>query len=341
MSEVEQMRPTIRDVSRRAGVSIGTVSNALNAPHLVAEETRRRVMQAVEELDYRPNRAARSLAARRTHLIGYRLPDYVDGPNPTLDAFLHYLVTTAAVHGLELVLFAPQPGQSEVDAYREVIRRGAVDAFILSDTNYEDPRIEFLLEQEFPFAAFGRSRDAERFPWVDVDGAAGVERVVEHLAERGHTSIAMVAWPEGSESGDARLAGYRNAMEAAGLAPGPVLRAANYLEEGRRCYRQLVTEADGTTAVVCVQDTLALGVMMEAVADGRKVGDELAVAGFDDTPMAALVSPGLTSVRQPFEQVGEALIEMLVERLDEEDATRGVLLEPVLIPRASTTGGEQ
>lgn len=336
-----KMRITIREVGRVANVSIGTVSNVLNAPHLVSEETRQRVLAAVEELGYQPNRAGRSLAARRTHLLGYRPPDYLDQPDPALDAFLHYLVGSASEHGLELVLFVPRAGQSEVDAYREMVRREAVDGFILSGTNYEDPRIEFLLDQGFPFVSFGRAAGSEGFSWVDVDGAAGTAAVVEHLVGLGHRRVAMVAWPEGSESGDARYEGYRRAMEAHGLAPDPVIRAENTAAEGQAALRHLLEGDRSVTAVVCVQDVLALGMMMEAARRGVRVGTDLAVVGFDDTPMASLVSPSLTSVRQPFDQVGTTLIEMLVSLLgDEESEPEGVLLTPELVVRASTGGVE-
>jgi DNA-binding LacI/PurR family transcriptional regulator len=330
---------TIRDVGRLARVSIGTVSNVLNAPHRVRAETRRRVLAAVDQLGYRPNRAARSLAARRTHLIGYQLPDSPTTTDPSLDAFLHHLVAAASEHGLELVLFSPRDGQDEPAAYRELIWRGAVDGFILSGTNYADPRIEFLLAEGFPFVAFGRAAGADRFSWVDVDGAAGTRAAVAHLVGQGHRRIGAVAWPEGSESGDARLDGYRAAMEAVGLRPHPVVRAENLVAEGRAAYRGLVGADPSLTAVVCVQDTLALGLMMEAVADGRRVGIDLAVAGFDDTPIASLAAPPLTSVRQPFEEVGGALAEMLATRLDDgAGRPRGLLLTPVLVPRESTGG---
>jgi DNA-binding LacI/PurR family transcriptional regulator len=330
-------RPTIKEVSKRAGVSVGTVSNALNTPQLVSESTRSRVLEAVGELGYEPNRAARSLARRRTHLVGYRLPDYVEGPNSSLDAFLHYLVTTAAGHDLELVLFTPRKGQDEVDAYHEMIKRGAVDAFILSDTNYYDPRIEFLVAEGFPFASFGRAAADERFSWVDVNGAAGTSQAVNHLAANGHQRIAMVAWPTGSESGDARYQGYLNGMGRAGLEPSHLIRAHNTLDEGRRAFRELWDRSPPPSAVVTVADNLAIGVMLEAAANGVAVAKEISVVGFDDTPMASVIQPPLSSVRQPFERVGEALIDLLVGQLEDPNMEHGgILLDPVLVLRNST-----
>jgi DNA-binding LacI/PurR family transcriptional regulator len=333
------MRRTIRDVSDRARVSIGTVSNVLNAPHLVAEETRRRVLEAVEELDYRPSRAARSLAGRRTHLVAYHLPEPLDGGSPTLDAFLHRLVTTAAVYGLEVVIFAPRPGQSEVSALREVIARKGVDGFILSNTNYDDPRIDELLSRGFPFVTFGRSDRADEFAWVDVDGAAGTAAMVAHLVGMGHRRIAMVAWPPGSESGDGRAEGFFTGCAAAGIEPGPFIRAENTLNEGRRAFRQVMNAAEPPTAIVAVQDTLAFGLMSEAIREGMVVGRDLAVTGFDDIPAAALTTPPLTSVRQPIAEVGQVLVDLLVGQIEGGIEPGHRLLAPELVIRQSCGGG--
>jgi DNA-binding LacI/PurR family transcriptional regulator len=331
------MRQTIRDVSDRAGVSVGTVSNVLNAPHLVSPRTRSKVMAAIEELGYRPNRAARSLQARRTRSIGYRLPD--PAPGAALDVFLHQLLGTATDHGFAITLFAPRDGQSDLDAYHEVIRSGDVDGFVLSETNYADRRIEMLSELGFPFAAFGQATHSAPFPWVDVDGASGISQVVAHLAGLGHRRIGLLAWPSGSESGDTRVKGFEDGMSAAGLDvdPGLVLRTENSFEQGRVAALQMLAGAGAPSAIVTVQDELAFGVMAAASEMGLRAGKDLAVTGFDDTPAAAFVWPGLTSVRQPFDEVAKVLVDLLVQRLaNPEQPAPTMLLRPQLIVRGST-----
>jgi DNA-binding LacI/PurR family transcriptional regulator len=333
------MRQTIRDVSDRAGVSVGTVSNVLNAPHLVSARTRTRVMEAIEELGYRPNRAARSLQARKTQSIGYRLPD--PGPGSALDVFLHQLVGTATDHGFAITLFAPREGQGDLDAYHEVIRSGDVDGFVLSETNYADPRVEMLSELGFPFAAFGQANHPAPFPWVDVDGASGVAQAVEHLASLGHRRFGLLAWPSGSESGDTRVKGFEDGMSAAGLEVDPrvVLRAENSFEQGRAAGLRMLAGANAPSAVVTVQDELGFGVMAAASEMGLRVGKDLAVTGFDDTPAAAFMWPGLTSVRQPFDEVARVLVDLLVHRLANPDQPpQTVLLRPQLVVRGSTVG---
>lgn len=333
------MRRTIRDVSNRAGVSVGTVSNVLNAPHLVSEETRNRVLEAIDALGYRPNRAARSLQAKKTYLIGYRLTDA--GLSPALDVFLHRVVRTATDHGFDMTLFAPRPGQSDLDAYREVIRAGNVDGFILSETNYTDPRVEMLSELSFPFVAFGRARHEKPFPWVDVDGARGMAEVVDHLQQQGHRRIALIAWPEGSQTGDARVQGYLQGLQRARLPVEPdlIVRCENLYSAARAAAEAILDQPNPPTAVAAVQDEMALGVVAAALARGIEVGRDLAITGFDDSLAAAVAWPGLTSVRQPFEEVARSLVDLLVDRLTQPEAEPGgVMLAPQLVVRASSGG---
>ncbi|MGQ0848807.1 MAG: LacI family DNA-binding transcriptional regulator [Actinomycetota bacterium] len=326
-------------MSSRAGVSVGTVSNVLNAPYLVSSDTRTRVLAAIADLDYHPNRTARSLQAQKTGLIGYRLPD--PGVSPALDVFLHQLVVTAAGHGLGIALFTSRPGQGETDAYREMIRIGAVDGFILSETNYQDRRVDLLTDLGFPFATFGRTVHQSPHPWVDVDGAAGMAAVVGHLVELGHRRIALMAWPEGSETGDTRVEGFKDGMATAGLAVDGdlVIRTANGFDEGRVAGGNLLDRTQPPTAIVTVQDELALGAMSAVVERDLRPGRRLAITGFDDSQAAALSIPGLTSVRQPFDEVAEMLVGLLVDRLaGQGQPPRTVLLAPRLVTRASTLG---
>jgi DNA-binding LacI/PurR family transcriptional regulator len=333
------MRQTIRDVGDRAGVSVGTVSNVLNAPHLVSAQTRSKVLEVIEELGYRPNRAARSLQARKTQSIGYRLPD--PGPGTALDVFLHQLVGTATEHGFAITLFAPRAGDEDLDAYREVIRSGDVDGFVLSETNYDDPRVEMLSELGVPFATFGRADHASPFPWVDVDGASGTAQVVEHLVGLGHQRIGLVAWPPGSESGDTRVKGFVDGMAAAGLAVDPalVVRTENGFEPGRVAGMAMLNAGNPPTAIITVQDELGFGIMTAATELGLRPGRDLAVTGFDDTAAAAFMSPGLTSVRQPLDEVARVLVDLMVHRLaNPAEPPRTKLLHPRLVVRNSTLG---
>ena len=331
-----ERRSTIRDVGRAAGVSIGTVSKALNGSGSVSDDTVRKVREAADMLGYRPSKAAQGLVGGRSFQVGYGLPVLGGWGNPTLDAFLHAMVGAAGEHGLDIVLFKAEP--HGVGPYEDLIKRRVVDAFVLSDTDYEDARVDFLLEKGVPFATFGRTARSERHYWVDVDGAEGTAQTTRHLASRGHSRFGVIAWPEGSETGDLRLTGVTGALRSLGLPPPSVVRSTNGIEPGRQAMAELLRIAPATTAVVCVQDELALGALAYARSSGIDVGSVMAIAGFDDTPTASIVDPPLTTVRQPFGAVGSVLGEILGEAL-EGSSPRGVLLEPTLVVRASTEGG--
>jgi len=332
------MRATIKDVSRVAGVSVATVSNVLNSPDIVAEQTHDRVMAVIEQLGYKPNRAARALQQQRTFSIGYQMPRETDGF--ALDVFLHRVVERAEEADLAIVLFAPRPGQDQVDAYREMIRRGAVDGFVISATGHGDDRIEHLLEAGFPFVTFGRTDFSGDHAWVDVDGCAGADLATAHLLDRGHREIAFIGWPEGSITGDERSSGYRRALADRGVSVRPelVLRTENGVEPGSTAMQQLLDVENPPTAVVAVQDLLALGAMNAIRERGLTIGRDMAVVGFDDIPSAALASPALSSIRQPMDRVGELVVEMLVEELDEDSVgtARTEILTPELVVRASS-----
>ena len=297
-----------------------------------------RVQAVITQLGYRPSRAARSLQARRSYLIGYLLPPADD--TFALDVFLHALVTAAGLFDLEIALFSPKADESELDAYRRLIRSADVDGFILSETNYRDPRIGLLTEAEFPFVTFGRALTDHPFSWVDVDGADGMSQVVDHLLDQGHQELTLVAWPEGSESGDDRVRGFQLALRRRGqaLEKHPVVRSENGFDQGVAIGRELMARDQPPRAIACVEDGLALGVMAAINESGRRVGREVAVTGFDDSAPARLISPGLTSVRQPMEKVATVLIETLIERFVSANQPRTALLRPELIVRGSSAG---
>ena len=334
--------PTIKDVAREAGVSIATVSYALNNSGAVSEDTRHRVLLAVEKLGYRPSVIARGLQARQSRMIGYSWrPVPPNQFNPILEKFLHGMAEVAARHDYHVLAFPSTELSDEVVPYREMVESDRVDGFILSNTNWDDPRVRYLLDVGFPFVAFGRSNPEWGFPWVDVDGADGVEQAVNHLLELGHRRIACLAWPEPSLTGQYRLQGYRLAMADAGLAVDPALTMRieyNYYSAYRAAQTWLALPPDWRpTAVVALSDLMAIGVMNAAADAGLEVGRELAVVGFDDAPITGYLRPSLTSLRQPITKVGELAVTMLIDLVHGQELDPAhVLLSPELIVRDST-----
>ncbi len=338
-------RITLKDVAASAGVSYQTVSKVINHQVQVSTETEKRIWQAVETLKYRPNHTARALRSQRSFTLGYSWPPSPrDRANPILDQFLQSIFEAAEERGYYLLCFPYHADpQKHLATYDKLIDTGRVDGFILSSIEYQDPRILQLLERNFPFAAFGRS-DAELvFPWIDVDGAAGIGMAVRHLLELGHTRIGVLAWPESSRVGNNRMEGYFQSLQAAGINPNPawIARGEGRFSFGYDATHEMLSlpEKERPTALVALNDPMAVGAMQAAREMNIEVGKQLAVASFDDAPMVQYLNPPLTSVRQPVWEVGQRIIPMLLTYIEtgKLPEPRSVLVTPELIVRESTS----
>lgn len=334
---------TLKDVAREAGVSYQTVSKVLNGQIQVTPETRERIETAVARLGYRPNTAARSLRTQSTQLIGYSWKPNIDKEtNPILEEFLNSIVAAAEAREHHIMLF-PFTGNDDqwVNTYRDLITTNRVDGFILSGLDYDDPRIPLLQEMDFPFVAFGRSNHEYQFPFVDVDGRAGIRAATNHLIQQEHQRIAVIAWPEGSRVGDARLNGYLEAMEKAGLpiSPNWIQRWDGSYQNGYRAASAFLDlpENQRPTAIVALVDIMAIGAMRAVQDKGLRVGPDVAITGFDNTPLIQYLNPGLTSLRQPITRVGQEAVTLLTTLLGGSQPEKSeILLEPELIIRESS-----
>ncbi|MFG1695012.1 LacI family DNA-binding transcriptional regulator [Nonomuraea sp. NPDC049309] len=311
---------TIADVARHAGVSRQTVSNVLNSPEVVKEETRRRVLAAVEALGYRVSAAARQMRTGRSRLLAVRIETIQDGMN-VFDRFLHGLTESAANAGYRVLLYTATDDENEIDTIDQLLGEFEPDGFVLTSTHHGDPRAAWLAERDLPFVSFGRPWGALEagYPWVDVDGAAGTEAATRHLLDAGHRRIGFIGWEQGSGVGDDRRAGWSRTLSAEGLDADLALETDGSPAEGRAAALALVER--GATALVCVSDAVALG----AVQVTR------AAVGFDDTPVAAAI--GLTSVGQPLAEAAARCVEMLTGRLSGRPTESHALLSPTLVIR--------
>jgi len=234
---------TLGSVARAAGVSLQTVSNALNAPHKVRPDTLARVADEIARQGYRPNRSARSLRMRHSGMLGYGLRHPKGQANPLLDQFLHALAEAAEDRGYHVLLFTEEPDiHSPGIVYRSLLAQQAVDGFVISDTIAGDERQTWFAQHQVPFAAFGRRwTETEIGSWVDVDGAAGVAAAVDHVVALGHRRLAFIGWPTGSGVGDDRARGFTDAATAHGLPADLIVRADNSLANGRQLASELLS----------------------------------------------------------------------------------------------------
>lgn len=330
---------TIKDVAALANVSIATVSYVLNNSHPVSAATKQTVLEAADALDYRPNITARNLQASQSKLVGYGWHRTKPGQSvPLLDRFTYWMAQAAEASGYHVLTFS-NPDDDPTAMYEELTKTNRVDGFVLAHTNHNDPRIRFLLDAGVPFAAFGRANDRWRFPYVDVDGRIGINLAVQHLIELGHTKIGMIGWPEGSLSGDGRVRGYFDALDEAGFPPRLeyLIRAENTSLSAFEAAAALMETADPPTAIVAVSDTMAIGVMNALSQRRIRVGADVAVTGFDDEPFAELLHPGLTTLRQPIEQIAAKVVDLFMAEIRHaRPKDYQILLAPELIVRGST-----
>lgn len=347
MSRRRHAVPTLATVAAAAGVSRQTVSNALNNPSLLRPETLERVRAVIADLGYSPNRAARQLRTRSSHLIGLRFEPAQEGTsNALMDRFLHSLVETMARTNHHVLLFSGDP-DDPLDGYDDLLRSTAVDAFVVTDTYTGTPQAGFLQSRDAPFVAFGRPWEDGDGPdaghpdwaWVDVDGAVGGRTATEHLASVGHRRIAWLGWEAESRIGEDRRSGWAAGLQATGLA-GPALRVPDTVDAARRAAHQVLEgrfEGEPVTGFACASDTLGLGVLHACAERGLRPGVDIGVVGFDDSQAAQVTWPGLSSVRQPLEEVAVELVALLHKVVADEPVGRKErLLAPSLVVRGSS-----
>lgn len=334
-------RPTIEMVAARAGVSRQTVSNAANAPNRLRPETLNKVLGAIEEMGYRPSQATRSLRTDATRVLGCRLlPSNYGGTGGVLDRLFHSLCDAARSSGYDILTFSAATDDDEIAVYDDLLRRRAVDGFVLTNTHHVDARPAWLLARGARFVAFGRPWGVKRprHSWVDVDGAAGTGEAVRHLARLGHSRIAFLGLSEISGVGDDRYLGWETAMQGLRLPTrGLVARAADGIASGQTLADQLLDGPRPPTALVCVSDAMALGAMRSVTDRGGSPGREVSVVGFDDSPVASVIRPGLSSIRQPIEAVAAELVTVLLAELSgAKSRPSRILLAPRLVVRESS-----
>lgn len=332
---------TLKHIAERVNRSVTTVSRALHDYDDVNEETRELVKRTAREMGYMPNVVAQRLQKRRTDTLGLILPTF--GPrlsDPHFGEVLAGVGDQVARSGCDLLISIADPGLDELEAYRQKISGQRVDGVLVVRTRCHDGRIEFLLKQGVPFVAYGRTLDDSDFAYVDVDYVAGMHILAEHLSDLGHQRIGCVIGSPDFTFVHYQLEGFRQAMADRGLPveESLIIEADLTQKGGYGAAQTLLSQSDSPTAVVTSNDLMALGVMSAAQDQGLEVGQDIAVSGFDDIPLAETSHPTLTTVRYPAHRLGELMGQMLVALTQGEPShERHVLVQPSLIIRQSTS----
>ena len=331
--------PTIMDVARRAGVSKGAVSFALNDRPGVAPQTRDRILAAARELGWQPSTRARALSRSRAFAVGLvmrRAPELL-GADPFFPQFLAGVESVLAERGSALVLqVVADDDEAEASSYRRLASQGRVDGVFLNDLRVEERRFGLLAGLGLPAVAVGRPTGPCPFPVVTVDDRQGVAGIVAYLLGLGHRRVAFVGGTEGYVHSLSRRTAWRQALEAAGVAPGPELTADFTGPGGAAATRALLELSHPPTAIVYANDVMAIAGTGVAIGLGLEVPGDLSVTGFDDVPLAAHIAPPLTTVRQDAMAWGRAAATVLLAA-GEGRAAPDVELPPTTpVFRAST-----
>ena len=342
----ERRRARLRDVAERAGVSVGSASNAFNRPELVSDSVRARVLASAAALGYGgPDPAARRLRTGRAGALGLIFSERLryQFTDPAAPAFLGGVAQALEDAGLGLLLV---PDSRRRDETAVAVRNAAVDGFIVYSAVRNDPRVEAALARSLPVVTVDQPRDLPT-PFVGIDDRAAARGAAKHLRALGHVRVAVLAFvtsldAEGKHVLDVsveRLAGYREGLGSAW--DGDAVRTCrpNATEPARRATRELLGAEHPPTAILAMSDVLAIGALHAAAELGVRVPERLSVVGFDDSPAAALATPPLTTIAQPHEEKGRLAAEWLLEaiaRREEGAPTRRVILPTELVLRETT-----
>lgn len=331
----------IRDVAHRAGVSAGTVSNVLNRPSYVNAETRKRVLDAIAELDFVPRENSRQYRPGRERTLGFALADM---GNPFFVDVALGAEAAAKELGVGVVIVQNGEDPSREEQNLDLLVQQRVHGIMITPVDERNPRLEHLIKRGVPVVYVDRISGDQPCCWLATDDLKGGQLAGEHLIERGHRRIAFVGDPSIARQVHERHMGLLSAVEAAGL-PASIVELipapAWKIREGRTVGLELAARRpeDRPTAVFCANDMLALGLLQELVLHGIRVPEDIAIVGFDDLEWASVATVPLTSVRQPRDLLGRTAVRMILDEIDQGEAHvhEHVIFPPELIIRASTT----
>lgn len=333
---------TLKTIALATGFSVTTVSRALGGFDDVSEDTRQIILAEARRQCYQPNSLARALQTQRTQTIGLIAPFAGPRfPDPFFGAFVAGAGNAAGAAGYDLLLSTQVPASDELELedYRRVIMGRRVDGLLIIRARYDDARIRYLAAAGFPFVVFGRTASVTDYVYLDVDGTAGQSALTVHFIGLGHRRIAYFMPPRELMFTHFRLQGFREAMTRHGLPVDADLLIETDLTEngGREAAHYVLDLPQPPTAIMTGNDRVALGVMGAIHSRGLRVGDDIAVAGFDDIPAAEHVHPGLTTVRQPIYEIGQRCAQALLRLITSDAAQpRATLIQPEVIIRASS-----
>lgn len=327
--------PTIRDVAREAGVSVATVSRVINQKGYVHKETASRILHVIDQMGYEPNAVARSLSNRKSNAIALIVPSI---NNPFFPEVARAVEDVAQTHGYKVFLCNTDDRRDKLLAYLDSLKNKYVDGVIINSQKLTKADVVMLREQKISVVLFDRTLEDDICTSISVKNRLGGRAATEHLVEVGCSRIGHLQGPDDVGTSIQRLWGYRDSVkefdwfQQSWIAPGGFT-----VEDGYRGMKELFQRHPDIDGVFAANDLMAIGALKAAYEWGRRVPDDLAIAGFDGISISALTVPAITTVQQPIYRLGELATEQLIKGIQQADVQgKKFELDVQLIQREST-----
>lgn len=329
------MKATIYDIAREAGVSIATVSKVINGKGKISEDRRKEIVAIMERLQYQPSVIASALTGKHTYTLGLLIPDI---SNPFFAEVARAVEDRGHQLGYSVIICSTDNKDERVERYIQLLKQKRVDGIMIG-TGIENKDILLKLSAAMPVVVIGREVPSVQVHTVVADDWYGGMTAAAHLLEQGHTRTAILSENKRISSSRERIRGFRQTIEEAGASLGDedILNCNSRMEDGKRLAAELLRRPDRPTALFCCNDLLAVGALQAAKEAGVQVPSELSIVSFDNTILAQVTDPPLTSVAQPMEQLGAVAVDLLLKEFEEKQMIKQrVTLQTELIVRAST-----
>lgn len=329
-------KPTIYDIAKLAGVSTATVSKVFNQTGRIGEKTRQRVLDISKELNYQPSVVASALTGKRTYTLGLLVPDLA---NPFFAEIARHAEDRANKLGYNVVICNTDNNETKEMKYVQLLRQKSVDGIIIATGVTNDDIMNELEKHRVPISLIARDRSRFSTSSVLVDDYAGGYRATQHLIGLGHQRIAIIAENLKIASNEERIRGYRKALEDAGIDnEDDLVHESDFtVEGGRQAANRMLKHHHPPSAIFACNDLLAIGVLQAAKEKNVAVPEQLSVVGFDNTILAQITTPALTTMAQPIQAMGYRVVDLIAAEINESNAAKQrIVLMPELIIRQST-----
>ncbi len=335
--EVKKMRVTIKDVAKKAGVSISTVSRVINNSKPVSNEMRQRVLKVIEETGYVPNPVARSLVMKKSQFIGVVVPDI---SNSFIGEILNGIEEIGKIYGYDILLCNTYGNMEQELRYIQLLGAKQVEGIVFMTWKLQDDLVEYLTNIDIPIVLINRNTSKMTIPSVSIDNFQAAYEMTCYLIRKGHRKIALIQNSlDQNTFGLDQYKGYQKALEEHGIAlDRKLIRYGNFkLENSYKIMKDFIQEKIPVTAVFATSDMMAIGAINCLLDHGYRVPEDVSVVGFHDIKLASIYRPNLTTIHQPLYDIGAVAIRMIIKKINQEEIDDDIVILPhKLIERASS-----